>query len=101
MGIKTCWFVGYLMPYSSLKNLPTTRGLRRNSSQQNVTNTDSLKNLPTTRGLRLQSLFKMMPKLSPLKNLPTTWGLRQVCMRLKAFNHSSEKPPHHSGIIQR
>ena len=36
-----------------------------------------------------------------LKNLPTTWGLRRHKTNLYPIITDSEKPPRHSGIIQR
>ena len=36
----------------------------------------SLKNLPTTWGLR-QNVFDLVFAICSLKNLPTTWGLRR------------------------
>ena len=61
----------------------------------------SLKNLPTTWGLRLGILCQFMSCFSTLKNLPTTWGLRLLCFLNPVSDCFSEKPPHHSGIIQR
>ena len=37
----------------------------------------SLKNLPTTWGLRPIGDFQSEANATPLKNLPTTWGLRR------------------------
>ena len=59
-----------------------------------------LKNLPTTWGLRRVE-HSYRHNRHPLKNLPTTWGLRLSTYIHIISNHSSEKPPHHSGIIQR
>ena len=40
--------------------------------------------------------------VSTLKNLPTTWGLkRRIASGISAILFFSEKPPRHSGIIQR
>ena len=38
----------------------------------------TLKNLPTTWGLRHQCEDHALRHQVPLKNLPTTWGLRQL-----------------------
>ena len=57
----------------------------------------TLKNLPTTWGLRqMACLFGLEP--STLKNLPTTWGLRPNELDDKPKVDVSEKPPHHMGI---
>ena len=75
MGIKTSSFKTFEKPFTTLKNLPTTWGLRLfNIWLDNVEHT--LKNLPTTWGLRLPCLYGFLYERQPLKNLPTTWGLR-------------------------
>ena len=43
----------------------------------------SLKNLPTTWGLRQFDDAELQEKLETLKNLPTTWGLRLKVGELK------------------
>ena len=86
-------------PLRSLKNLPTTWGLRRETNSSFLTCEFSekpphhmgiktllaiprsnasgpLKNLPTTWGLRLVTQLDVNTQPFALKNLPTTWGLR-------------------------
>ena len=82
MGIKTYGFHRYCEHTGSLKNLPTTWGLRPLVVLQTALSCLPLKNLPTTWGLRL-SLFLYSLSYRALKNLPTTWGLRRcqpLCM---------------------
>ena len=61
----------------------------------------SLKNFPTTWGLRLIGFQFFGSLCDALKSLPTTWGLRRIFVGIVAVQCHSEKPPHHSGIIQR
>ena len=120
MGIKTCR-VCLFQCEATLKNLPTTWGLRRNVSitidlvglaLKNLPTTwglrlfdfayhldffKTLKNLPTTWGLRLLYIYQCLNGTFTLKNLPTTWGLRLV-VDYSFVRHYSEKPPHHMGI---
>ena len=56
----------------TLKNLPTTWGLRLHGNRLSIEEIP-LKNLPTTWGLRLQILHVFHDWFT-LKNLPTTWG---------------------------
>ena len=58
----------------------------------------SLKNLPTTWGLRLEGIGTQVHTANPLKNLPTTWGLRPFRASANAAIAISKKPPHHMGI---
>ena len=59
----------------------------------------SLKNLPTTWGLRPLSAWVCLRASTALKNLPTTWGLRPNALsRNSGWISPSEKPPHHMGI---
>ena len=46
----------------------------------------SLKNLPTTWGLRPILQEELVLGLLPLKNLPTTWGLRLHCLNFVRCN---------------
>ena len=95
MGIKTL-----TQPASNvsttLKNLPTTWGLRRTFNGVSFFFC-SLKNLPTTWGLRQHFLHDISFRFT-LKNLPTTWGLRRRKYLLPTVPCRSEKPPHHMGI---
>ena len=57
MGIKTYWCRIIGRYQSTLKNLPTTWGLRPTLEYTGVVADVSLKNLPTTWGLRLTILY--------------------------------------------
>ena len=74
MGIKTHPRAAGKWNFT-LKNLPTTWGLRRTLATTLSSASLPLKNLPTTWGLRPLSCW-LTKWLVSLKNLPTTWGLR-------------------------
>ena len=98
MGIKTTISKPKSKNCFTLKNLPTTWGLRHKGFPIYSAKSIALKNLPTTWGLRLIRRIRIIKFLLPLKNLPTTWGLR---LKVRSFNidyYHSEKPPHHMGI---
>ena len=75
-------------------------GIKTPRSIMRYTFLTPLKNLPTTWGLRHFRSVKYASVFT-LKNLPTTWGLRLEVDVYPRLACHSEKPPHHSGIIQR
>ena len=107
MGIKTRFVIGVPKLEFTLKNLPTTWGLRQRNcifvwlapisekpphhmgiktleEGEKVSAILPLKNLPTTWGLR-HPIFTEFDVGTPLKNLPTTWGLRRaICSSTSA-----------------
>ena len=52
-------------------------------------------------GIKTVAVFHVAHPLATLKNLPTTWGLRRIITVNSHKANFSEKPPRHSGIIQR
>ena len=108
-------------PLRSLKNLPTTWGLRHaGSSNVSVAKHSEkpphhmgIKTVSDSANFRLKRTSEKPPHhmgiktgrlqdslgcVSPLKNLPTTWGLRLGLSAEDERKLDSEKPPHHMGI---
>ena len=73
MGIKTFDFAYHLDFFKTLKNLPTTWGLRHPIFTEFDVGTP-LKNLPTTWGLRRAICSSTSAVPATLKNLPATRG---------------------------
>ena len=97
MGIKTAAFILTMFFFTSEKP-PHHMGIKTKKKIVGNLPYNTLKNLPTTWGLRHDVIYIDGKTYFTLKNLPTTWGLRQF-LNLHAFWHfSSEKPPHHMGI---
>ena len=95
MGIKT-FNVLVCYCFVPLKNLPTTWGLRLNSTTKGCFCFCSEKP-PHHMGIKTwYSIVSLVN--SSLKNLPTTWGLRPRLEAIRIRTFSSEKPPHHMGI---
>ena len=84
-------------PLRSLKNLPTTWGLRLSKVKEIIPSLNSEKP-PHHMGIKTK-LFGPLQQLDvALKNLPTTWGLRHLSSHTSTDSSGSEKPPHHMGI---
>ena len=98
MGIKTSINVLNLL-YFTLKNLPTTWGLRLSKAMRLSLNVAISEKPPHHMGIKTIRLLGVLRTLVPLKNLPTTWGLRLKYANVFVSRfQSSEKPPHHMGI---
>ena len=81
----------------SLKNLPTTWGLRLFRLLIGATEIHSEKP-PHHMGIKTRNQYQINDYTNPLKNLPTTWGLRRSGSNGISTSFNSEKPPHHMGI---
>ena len=74
MGIKT-WNVSALTLICFSEKPPHHMGIKTDSAYLHYIPLVTLKNLPTTWGLRL-FMAAQLSYQKTLKNLPTTWGLR-------------------------
>ena len=98
MGIKTPACMQVVSQELTSEKPPHHMGIKTSLMSLNANSPFSLKNLPTTWGLRRNEIISIVSFSFSSEKPPHHMGIKTAVLIVVSSHYFSEKPPHHMGI---